>query len=82
MKKTLLAGILLSSLLFAACSEDNAETNEMQKTLMAENDGLKIALCMSVIFNIILGLLYLHILFKKRSKKEKNEFDFEIEIEE
>ncbi len=63
-------------------NENNAETNEMQKTLMAENDGLKIALCMSVIFNIILGLLYLHILFKKRSKKEKDEFDFEIEIEE
>lgn len=63
-------------------NENNAETNEMQKTLMAENDGLKIALCISVIFNIIVGLLYLHILFKKRSKKEKDEFDFEIEIEE
>ena len=33
MKKILLAGILLSSLLFAACSEDNAETNE--KTVVA-----------------------------------------------
>ena len=33
MKKTLLAGILLSTLLFAACSEDNVETNE--KTVVA-----------------------------------------------
>lgn len=33
MKKTLLAGILFSSLIFAACSEDNAETNE--KTVVA-----------------------------------------------
>ena len=62
--------------------ENNAETTETQKTLMAENDGLKIALCISVILNIILGLLYIHLLFKKRSKKEKDEFDFEIEIEE
>ena len=62
--------------------ENNAENNEMQRTVTAENDGLKIALCISVIFNIILGLLYLHILFKKCSKKEKDEFDFEIEIEE
>ena len=62
--------------------ENNAETTEMQKTLMAENDGLKIALCISVILNIILGLLYIHLLLKKRSKKEKDEFDFEIEIEE
>ena len=63
-------------------NENNAEINETQKILMAENDGLKIALCMSVIINIILGLLYLHMLFKKHSKKKKDEFDFEIEIEE
>lgn len=61
---------------------NSAENIEMQKALMAENDGLRIALCISVIFNIVLGLLCLHILFKKRSKKEKDEFDFEIEIEE
>ena len=63
-------------------NENNVKNDEMQKTLMAENDGLKTALCISVIFNIILGLLYLHILLKKRSKKEKDKFDFEIEIEE
>lgn len=63
-------------------NENNAKKDEMQKALMEENDGLKIALCISVIFNITVGLLYLHILFKKCSKKEKNEFDFEIEIEE
>ena len=48
----------------------------LEKLSIISNDN------MSVIFNIILGLLYLHILFKKRSKKEKDEFDFEIEIEE
>lgn len=63
-------------------SENDDKNDEMQKALMTENDGLKIALCISVIFNIILGLLYLHILLKKRSEKEKDEFDFEIEIEE
>lgn len=63
-------------------NENDAETNEMQRTLMAKNDELKIALCVSVIFNIILGLLCFRILVKKCSKKEKDEFDFEIEIEE
>ena len=63
-------------------NENNDKNNEVQKMLMAENDGLKIALCISVIANIIFGLLYFHILLKKRSKKEKDEFDFEIEIEE
>ena len=63
-------------------NENNDKNNEVQKMLMAENDGLKIALCISVIVNIIFGLLYFHILLKKRSKKEKDEFDFEIEIEE
>ena len=63
-------------------NENNDETNEVQKTLMAENDRLKTALCVSVVFNIILGMLYLRILFKKHSKKRKDEFDFEIEIEE
>lgn len=63
-------------------NENSVENDVMQKTLMAENDKLKTALCISVIFNIILGLLYIHILFKKSSKKEKDEFDFEIEIEE
>jgi hypothetical protein len=47
-----------------------------------ENDLLKIGLCISVIFNIMLGLLYIHILFKRYPKKVKDEFDFEIEIEE
>ena len=63
-------------------NENNDETNEVQKTLMAEKDRLKTALCVSVVFNIILGMLYLRILFKKHSKKRKDEFDFEIEIEE
>lgn len=62
--------------------ENNQETSKMQKTLMVENDRLKAALCVSVIFNIILGLLYLCVSLKKHSKKEKDEFDFEIEFEE
>lgn len=63
-------------------NENNAKNDEMQKTLMAENDRLKTALCISVIFNLILGLLCIYILLKKQSEKEKDEFDFEIEIEE
>lgn len=63
-------------------NENDAETNEMQRTLMEKNDELKIALCVSIILNIILGLLCFCILVKKCSKKEKDEFDFEIEIEE
>lgn len=63
-------------------NENKVENDEIQKALMAENDELKIAFCISVILNIVLGLLYLHILLKKHSMKEKDEFDFEIEIEE
>ncbi len=63
-------------------NENNAKNDEMQKALMAENDRLKIAVCISIILNVILGLLCLHLLFKRHSKKAKDEFDFEIEIEE
>ena len=60
--------------------EKSASKNETVRALMTENDSLKIALCISVVINIVLGLLCAGACFKKRSKKD--EFDFEIEIEE
>lgn len=62
--------------------ENSAKNDEMQKALMIENDRLKIIMYTSIVLNLILALLYLHLLLKKHSKKRKDEFDFEIEIEE
>lgn len=63
-------------------SKNDAESKKTQKTLMIENDRLKITVCISVIVNFILVILCLYLLLKKRSEKRRDEFDFEIEIEE
>lgn len=62
--------------------ENSNEIDQKQKVLMTENDRLKIAVCISVIMNFILVLLWLPLLLKKSSERKKDEFDFEIEIEE
>ena len=62
--------------------ENSNEIDQKQKALMTENDRLKIAVCISVIMNFILVLLWLPLLLKKSSERKKDEFDFEIEIEE
>ena len=56
------------------------EKNDLQQRLMSENDSLKTALCVSVALNVIFVLFHISRMIKKRSEKEK--VDFEIEIEE
>ena len=63
-------------------NENTTKNNNIKKALMAENDNLKTAVCISIILNVILVLLCLYLLFKSQPKKADDEFDFEIEIEE
>lgn len=62
--------------------ESDESDNKIQQEIVKENDRLKIILCISAVLNIVLVLLSAYVLFKHRSLKEKDEFDFEIEIEE
>lgn len=62
--------------------ESDESDNRIQQEIVKENDRLKIILCISAVLNIVLVLLSAYVLFKHRPPKGKDEFDFEIEIEE
>lgn len=66
--------------------DSQSGVEDLERQLMTENDGLKVAVCISVVLNMVLGALCLYLLSRRNSRKrkdalEKDEFDFEIEIE-
>ncbi len=59
------------------------ENNTEFTKIMKENDVLKISVCILIVLDIVIFLLFLKYFFLSRNiKKEKDEYDFEIEIEE
>lgn len=62
-------------------TEGGGEESAIQ-TLIAENNNLKLVVCISVLLNMILILALVLVCMQKKAGKPKDEFDFEIEIEE
>ena len=64
--------------------EEGANTFEKPDfgTLIPHNNMLVLALLVSVLINVALTVVIICLILKKRPKKEKDEYDFEIDIEE
>lgn len=62
--------------------DEEPEVSGKERMLARQNNTLKIVLCVSVLANIVLVLLLVYASSRNNTPKRKDEFDFEIEIEE